>query len=103
MSIQFGIDDSRYAVYDRMPYLQRHMMSLIPVKSEGLGTFAMDQYGRLYYAPAMFDEWSLKECSGGCLHELLHDVLNHCGRPRNCLGNTPHRNSLRSGTLPATW
>ena len=94
MSIQFGIDDSRYAVYDRMPYLQRHMMSLIPVESEGLGTFAMDQYGRLYYDPALFDEWSLKECSGVCLHELLHDALAHCKRARELFGDDPSSEQL---------
>ena len=99
MSIQFGIDDSRYAVYDRMPYLQRHMMSLIPVKSEGLGTFAMDQYGRLYYDPAMFDEWSLKECSGVCLHELLHDVLNHCGRAKELFGEHPSQEQLEKWNI----
>ena len=99
MTNKFGLDESRFAVYQQLPYLQRHMNSLMPVESPGLGTFAMDQYGRIYYDPALFDEWTLKECGGVCLHELLHDVLNHCGRAKELFGDHPSQEQLEKWNI----
>jgi len=94
MTVTFGIDESRFAVYQQLSYLQKHMNSMMLVESPGLGTFAMDQHGRLYYDPALFDEWTLKECGGVCLHELLHDVLDHCGRSNELFGDSPSKQQL---------
>lgn len=99
MTITFGIDESRFAVYQLLPYLQKHINSLMLVESPGLGTFAMDQYGRLYYDPALFDDWTLKECSGVCLHELLHDVFNHCGRAKELFGEHPSEEQLEKWNI----
>ena len=99
MTTKFGIDESRFVVYQQLPYLQKHMNSLMPVESPGLGTFAMDQYGRIYYDPALFDEWTLKQCGGVCLHELLHDVLNHCGRAKDLFGDHPSQEQLEKWNI----
>lgn len=98
-SKKFHLDECRYAVYHQLPYLRRHMMSLLPVESAGLGTFAMDQYGRLYYDPALFDEWTLKECGGVCFHELLHDALGHCEKAMDLFGDHPSKEQLEKWNI----
>ena len=99
MGQKFGIDESRFVVYQQLPYLQRHINSLIPVESPGLGTCAMDQHGRLYYDPDVFTNWTLKECGGVCLHELLHDVLNHCSRAKDLFGDHPSQEQLEKWNI----
>lgn len=79
MTIQDAITlaDARYASMREMPYLARPLVTLKPVETPKLGTFAVDKFWRLYYDPDMFHKWTLNESAGVLLHEVFHLVFDH--------------------------
>jgi hypothetical protein len=51
--------EARILAARKMPYMTHQVMSLIPVERRGLGTMAVDEYGRLYFDPAFLEERDL--------------------------------------------
>ena len=45
--------EARILAARKMRYMTHQVMSLIPVERPGLGTMAVDDYGRLYYDPGL--------------------------------------------------
>jgi predicted metal-dependent peptidase len=93
--------EARLRAAKHAPYLALHIMSLVPVKVPGLGTFANDAFMRCYYDPAMLSQWTLDECAGVILHEDLHAVLAHCKRATNYLGNNATATQLKLWNIAA--
>ncbi len=42
---------ARLRAREKLPYFTSLLMSLYPVESPGIGTMAVDKYGRLYWDP----------------------------------------------------
>jgi predicted metal-dependent peptidase len=76
-------------------------MTMEPVPKPGLGTFAVDEWSRLYYDPALLKEWTLDQCAAVVLHESAHVFLNHCGRCREYLGAHPTDDQLEDWRMAA--
>ena len=64
MQVPYTFGEARLRSCRKLPYLTKHVMSLIPVKHSGLGTFAIDQYMRVYFDPACLESWTLDQCAG---------------------------------------
>jgi predicted metal-dependent peptidase len=76
----------RIASQHAMPYLGTYVYSLIPVESPGIGTMAVDRFGRLYYDP-VFVESTSRECGTfTVLHEALHVVFDHAAMAERVVG-----------------
>jgi predicted metal-dependent peptidase len=84
------ITQFRMATNDTFPYLSPYIYSLTPVERPGLGTMAVDKYGRLYYDPAFCDELTLEQGAYVVLHEATHIILRHCHRAESIIGSSPH-------------
>lgn len=70
------------------PYLAKLLWNLIPVQTDGLGTFAVDQYLRVQYDPAVVQQWGLERCAAVLLHEALHILLGHHARCQRIAAST---------------
>jgi predicted metal-dependent peptidase len=68
----------RFKLIHLRPYLATAVWNLIPVPQEGLGTFAVDKFWRLYYDPNL--SWSLDQQVTVLYHEVMHVLRNHAGR-----------------------
>ena len=66
-------------VHDR-PYLAAAVLALIPVERPGLGSMAVDQWGRLYYDPKL--QWNAWEAANVLYHEVCHLLRAHHERGR---------------------
>lgn len=86
--VPFTLAEARLGCFVKMPYLSRHVMSMVPVPVEGLGTFAVDQFMRMYYDPACLEKWTMEEITGVILHEDLHLVFRHHARFKAIVGNS---------------
>jgi len=71
------------------PYLSTYVYSMVPVERPGIGTMAMDMYGRCYYDPAFCETLTLEQGAYVVLHEAMHLILRHCHRAKKILGATP--------------
>lgn len=87
--------ECRMRAYKLMPYLHQAIMSMTPVATPGLGTFAVDKYGRLYYDPEIVLQWPLDKSAAAILHEVMHIVLNCSGRSKALLGDHPKPEEFR--------
>jgi hypothetical protein len=72
-----------------MPYLTKGIMSTVPIERGGIGTMATDCYLRIYYDPKVFGMWTLDECSGVILHEIMHIIMRHANRAKVKIGEKP--------------
>src|SRR5262245_52770028 len=81
--------EARLRAFKKMPYMQAAIMATIPVPRPGLGTFATDQYYRMYYDPDCLAKWTLDEVSSVVLHEVLHILLKYFKRCEERLGKNP--------------
>lgn len=70
------------------PYLAKLLWNLIPVQTDGLGTFAVDQHLRVQYDPAVVAAWGLERCAAVLLHEALHILLGHHARCQRIAAST---------------
>jgi predicted metal-dependent peptidase len=52
---------------------------------------AIDQYGRIYYDPGLFESWSLDNVAAVILHELLHKLVRHVKRGTRIPGLLPDK------------
>ncbi len=69
------------AANDR-PYLSTALYALNPVEKPGLGTFAVDEFWRLYYDPKVIDVWNVEECAAVLIHEVGHLLRDHAARAK---------------------
>jgi len=78
-----------------MPYLTTGLMALQPVRRPGLGTMAVDKYGRCYYDPEWLGRQPVEDAAFVVLHETLHVVLRHARRARDIIGERPAESDRR--------
>ena len=64
------------------PFLAVALYAMTPVASEGLGTFAVDERGRLLIDPVKLAEWPVPQVAGVLLHEVGHVLRDHASRAR---------------------
>lgn len=83
---------ARVIACERMPYLSTAIFSMVPVKVEGLGTFASDAKWRLYWDPAKTAEWDVQKLAGVLLHEVGHCLRGHADRFTAL--NEPHQRHM---------
>lgn len=70
----------------KRPYLSSLLFRLTPVARPGLGTMAVDKYGRLYFDPDV--KWTVEQSATALYHECSHLLRDHPGRAEN-LGIQP--------------
>ena len=68
---------ARLLALDRMPYLASALFEVVPVRTPGLGTFAVDAAWRLYLDPDVLHAWDVEEVAGVLLHEVGHLLRDH--------------------------
>jgi len=83
------ITEFKIAAYDKFPYLAPYVYSLTPVERPGLGTMAVDKYGRLYYDPVFAESLTLEQGAYVIYHEATHLILRHCHRAPGIIGDQP--------------
>lgn len=67
------------------PYLSSAVYALTWVEREGIGTYGVDKYWRLYYDPEKALEWGVKTSAAVLLHEVAHVLRKHHDRAlRKC-------------------
>ena len=86
--------EARLLASRKLPYLTHQVMSLVPMEEPGLGTMAIDQYGRLYFDPAFVEGCDLKHLAFVVLHEAIHVFGRHCKRCVKLLGEKPPEDKL---------
>ncbi len=86
MTKTYGFTEARLRTSRYMPYVYSHVVSLIPVERPGLGTMGVDPHMRIYYDPAVFDEYTMDEAAFIILHEDMHVLLRHHARFKAHIG-----------------
>lgn len=74
---------ARLVAAEWQPYLMHALFAVSPVAAEGLGTFAVDAWWRLYMDPARLvgdSRWETPQTAGVLLHEVGHLLRDHAGR-----------------------
>jgi predicted metal-dependent peptidase len=79
----------RTACQKAVPYMAHTVYGMPAHERPGIGTMAVDKYGRLYFDPAFVASISVETGRFAILHETLHIVLNHCGLAEKHLGDSP--------------
>jgi predicted metal-dependent peptidase len=69
---------ARLFLANHRPYLSVALWSLMPKPIEGMGTFAVDKYWRLYYDPQL--DWDVQTTAAVLYHEVFHLLRDHAGR-----------------------
>lgn len=83
------ISQFRMTLYEYFPYISPYVYSLTPVEKPGLGTMAVDKYGRMYYDPEWSKTLTLEQGGYVVVHEAVHLILRHCHRAPGILGDNP--------------
>ena len=73
---------ARYVVTKRMPYFATGMRSLVPIECEQIGTLAVTEDARMFWAPTFVSLLSVPELAFVLAHELLHVLRNHVKQMR---------------------
>lgn len=76
----------RLAAQETAPYMGQYVHSLIPVERAGIGTMAVDKFGRLYYDPTFVASITPECGSFTILHEALHVVFDHAAMAERIVG-----------------
>lgn len=63
-----------------LPYLSTALFAVIPVRTDQLGTFAVDRRWRLYWDPAWCQTLTVDECAAVWVHEVGHLLRDHATR-----------------------
>lgn len=77
------------AVKER-PYFATALFALTMIRNPGLGTFATDIYGRMYWDPEMVGpgkEWTIVQGAWVLIHELGHWLRKHHERAKPMIEN----------------
>lgn len=91
VQVQNSFSASRLRACQKWPYTSSALLALVPVERPGMGTFGVDAYWRLYYDPAVLNDWTCPETAGVLLHEVCHVIRNHARRFANVLGFDPDK------------
>jgi predicted metal-dependent peptidase len=83
------ITQFKIALADYAPYLSPYIYALNPVEKPGLGTMAVDKYGRLYYDPEWCESLTVEQGAYVIHHEAAHLILRHCHRAPGIYGDNP--------------
>lgn len=79
----------RIMAFKFFPYLSSYVYALQPVERRGMGTMAIDKYGRLYYDPEFCEKQTMEGGAYVVIHEAMHLILRHCHRIERVLGPKP--------------
>lgn len=79
----------RIMAFKFFPYLSSYVYALQPVERRGMGTMAIDKYGRLYYDPEFCERQTMEGGAYVVIHEAMHLILRHCHRIERILGPKP--------------
>jgi predicted metal-dependent peptidase len=91
LSMRERVAHFRMMTHQYAPYLSSYVYSLVMVERPGIGTMAVDKYGRMYFDPAFVDTLTLEQGGYVVLHEAWHLILRHCHRSKDIIGATPTR------------
>jgi predicted metal-dependent peptidase len=80
ISIPDEIVVARLRAKESHPYFTAMLVSLHPIESPGIGTMAVDRFGRLYFDPAYLTKTPDQELATTVLHEVMHLYLRHHSR-----------------------
>lgn len=75
-----AVATARYIAARLHPFLASALFALQPVAADGLETFAVDAYWRVYIDPAKLAEWGPDASAAVFLHEVGHVVRDHAVR-----------------------
>lgn len=76
----------RATALEIMPYMASILLNLRPVASPGLGTFACDQWLRLYIDFDAVTDWGNQACAEALLHECFHIFAADAERAQDLAG-----------------
>ena len=79
---------ARMLAKESHPYFTALLMSLHPVESPGIGTMAVDKYGRLYYDPAYLAK-TPDPLLLGAAREMGHRGMGRLDDPDTSLDDGP--------------
>lgn len=65
---------------EAMPYMASVLYAVRPMAQQGLGTFAVDKWFRLYIDFDAVGEWGPRTCAEALLHECGHLLADHAGQ-----------------------
>ncbi len=99
MSGNKKLAEARILAAKQVPYMRAGLMSLMPVERPGLGTMAMDQYGRLYYDPTFLEARSPKHNAFVVIHEYVHYHQRHAQRQKAVVQSDPAKLEVWRGTV----
>ncbi|MCS7293883.1 MAG: hypothetical protein NZ761_00580, partial [Dehalococcoidia bacterium] len=68
---------ARYRAVQERPYLAAALWAVTFVPRPGMGSMAIDRWGRLYYDPAVGTMWSVEEVATILVHEVHHLLRAH--------------------------
>lgn len=85
---------ARFLATRAQPYLSAALFAMDARIAEGLESFAVDRWWRVYLDPDRLREWSADESAAVLLHEVGHLVRDHAGRGER-LGVTGHDDHFR--------
>lgn len=71
---------ARVVANQKAPFFSRAIVSLIPVEKPELGTFAVSDDYRLFWAGSAVDQWTVEEIAAVLLHEVCHLLREHFAR-----------------------
>ena len=91
----------RTAVKEVLPYLTGYVYGMIAIEQPQVGTMAVDEQGRLYYAPEFVARCSVKQGRFTICHEALHVALGHAKLARRILGDRPTPAMLKAWNYAA--
>lgn len=91
----------RTAVKEVLPYLTGYVYGMIAIEQPQVGTMAVDEHGRLYYAPEFVARCSVPQGRFTICHEALHVALGHAKLARRILGDRPTPAMLKAWNYAA--
>jgi predicted metal-dependent peptidase len=86
-------------VKEILPYLTSYVYGMLAVEQPRVGTMAVDEQGRLYYAPEFVAKCSIANGRFTICHESLHVALGHARLARKIIGDRPTQTALKCWNL----
>jgi predicted metal-dependent peptidase len=91
----------RTAVKKILPYFTGEVYGMIAIEEKRVGTMAVDEQGRMYYAPEFVRRCSIEQGRFTVCHETLHVALGHARLARKILGDNPTQSMLKAWNYAA--